>query len=264
MSRAPAADPIARIGRVFAIITALVCLTPLPLLLIVATSAVWQQGPWGQGFTLRWLAEGWRTVSPVAGNSLRLALVVLVIDLAIGIPAAWLLARGRFRGQELLRTLGVLPLAVPGIALALALTLAYPTWRAGGWLLVGAHIIYTLPFLIGALTPALARADLRERELVAATLGAGALRRLCFVVLPGVRGALLAAAVLVLTLSLGEFNVSFFLFSPTAKTLPVDLYAAYITGRIEVAAATTVWFLVFIIPAAIAIERLGGARTGQA
>jgi putative spermidine/putrescine transport system permease protein len=63
---------------------------------------------------------------------------------------------------------------------------------------------------------------------------------------------------------MGEFNVSFFLFTPLEKTLPVELYASYITGRLEVAAANTVWFLLFVIPASVAIERLGGAKVGQA
>ena len=257
------ADPVLRIGRGFAISAAAICLLPIPLLLAVATTQTWQRGPWAGGFTLRWLAESWSSVGPYAAHSLRLALLTLALDALLGLPAAWAIARGRFIGRGALLALINVPLAVPGIALALALTLAYPTWRAGGWLLLAGHVLYTLPFFVGALVPALAQPELREREALAATLGAGRLRRIGFVTLPAVRPALLAAAIIVVTLSLGEFNVSFFLFAPTAKTLPVDLYAAYITGRLELAAAATVWFLALVVPAAVAIERLGGARVGQ-
>jgi putative spermidine/putrescine transport system permease protein len=257
-------DPVVSIGRLFAISTALVCLAPLPLLLAVATSASWQRGLWAGGFTLGWLATSWRSVGPYVSVSLSLALLTLALNLIVGLPAAWVLARSRFPGRRALQALVSVPVAMPGIALALALILTYPTWRAGGWLLAVGHLLYTLPFFVGALTPALARPALREAEAVAATLGAGPLQRLAAVTLPGVRQALLAAAIIVVTLSLGEFNVTFFLFTPTAKTLPVDLYAAYITGRLEVAAATTVWFLLLVIPAAVVLERLGGARVGQA
>jgi len=263
-SRHSRSDSLVAVGRTFAVTAAVVCLLPLPLLVAIATSTSWQRGAWAEGPTFRWLAESWDNFAPYAGVSLRLALLTLVIDLILGLPVAWALARRRFPGRQALYALISLPLAVPGIAIALALILAYPTWRAGGWLLVAGHVLYTLPFLVGALAPALAGADLREREAVAATLGAGLLRRLCFVTLPVVRPALLAAAIMVVTLSLGEFNVSFFLFTPTEKTLPVDLYAAYITGRLELAAAATVWFLLLVVPAAAAIEHLGGARVGQA
>ncbi len=257
-------DPVAQVGRVFAIIAALICLAPIPLVLAVATTRVWQRGLWADGFTLMWLAQGWENSSPYVWFSVRLALLVLGLNMAIGFPAAWIIARRRFPGRQALLALTMLPIAIPGIALALALILAYPTWRAGGRLLVAGHVLYTLPFFIGTLTPALARPHLRELEYVAATLGSTWWQRLLYVVLPQVRGALLAATVIVFTLSMGEFNVSFFLFTPTARTLPVDLYAAYITGRLEVAAATTVWFLVFVIPATIVIERSGGAKVGQA
>ncbi len=257
-------DPVIAIGRAFAIGATLLCLLPIPLLLAVATSETWQQGLWAGGVTFRWLTASWTTVAPFAAYSLRLAFTTLLLNVLIGLPAAYALARRRFPGRQVVRALIGLPLAVPGIALALALILAYPTWRGDGWLLIAGHVLYTLPFFIGALVPALASPDLREREAVAATLGADPLRRMIFVTLPGIRAALLAAAIIVVTLSLGEFNVSFFLFVPTAKTLPIDLYAAYITGRLEIAAAATVWFILMVIPAAAVIEYLGGARIGQA
>ncbi|MBE9100399.1 ABC transporter permease [Vacuolonema iberomarrocanum] len=257
-------DPVERIGQLFAILSALICLIPLPLLLAVATTPVWQQGPWSGGFTLKWLRMGWETVSPHVGFSLRLALVVLFLNIVIGFPTAWVLARTQFFGRQVLMSLTMLPLAIPGIAIALGLILAYPTWKAGGWLLLGGHVLYTLPFWIGTLTPALSQVQLQELEAVGTTLGASRWQSLVCITLPQIRSALLAAAIIVLTLSLGEFNVSFFLFTPIDKTLPVELYAAYITGRLEVAAASTVWFLLFVIPAAISIESLGGAKVGQA
>lgn len=257
-------DPLQRIGRVFAWVTATVCAAPLPLLVTVATSREWRSGPWAEGVTVQWLASSWERLAPHALYSVRLALLVLLLNLLLGLPAAWSLARHRFPGHSLVLSLTTLPLAVPGIAAALGLILAYPHLRGGGGLLTVGHVLYTLPFFVGALTPVLGTAPLLEREAVARTLGAGALKRFLFVVLPSVRQALLAASLMVFTLSMGEFNVSFFLFTPTAKTLPVELYGAYLTGRLEFAAGMTVWFLLFVIPATLVLERVGGGRVGQA
>ncbi|NJM08836.1 ABC transporter permease subunit [Candidatus Gracilibacteria bacterium] len=247
-----------------AISAALLCLMPLPLVAAVATSANWQQGGWLSGISWRWMAESFGTIMPTLGYSLRLALLVWLLNIAVGLPAAWALARRRFRGRRLLLAGTALPIAIPGIALALALTLAFPTWRAGGWLLLLGHVLYTLPFFVAAIVPVIGHPALREREQVAATLGAGALTRLVHIVLPALRSALLAATIIVITLSMGEFNVSFFLFTPLDRPLPIDLYANYSTGRLEQAAAYTIWFLACTVPAAIAIESLGGTRLGQA
>ena len=257
-------DPLQRIGRLLAWFTAVVCAAPLPLLLAVATTRQWRSGFWAEGFTLEWLASGWPRIAPHALYSLQLALVVLLLNVLIGLPAAWALSRLRFPGRRALLALSNLPLAIPGIAVALGLILAYPYLRGDGFLLTTGHVLYTLPFFLGALTPVLGGAALREREAVARTLGANAVRRFVFITLPTVRQALLAAAVMVITLSMGEFNVSFFLFTPTAKTLPVELYDAYITGRLEVAAGMTVWFLLFVVPATVVLERFGGGKVGQA
>ncbi|MCS6773718.1 MAG: ABC transporter permease subunit [Thermoflexales bacterium] len=262
-AKAPA-DPMMSIGRSFTLFAVILCLAPIPLAIAVATTANWPLGFWAEGFTLRWLSEGWQAVQPYALFSLLTALIVLAVDLAIGLPASWVIARHSFPGRQVLTALINVPLAVPGIAIALSLILAYPLARPSGLLLVVGQVVYTLPFLVATLAPALAQPDLIEREAVAQTLGASAIQRFFFVTLPSIRSAMLAALILVFTLSMGEFNVSFFLFTPLNKTLPVELYSAYITGRVEVAAAITLIFLAFVVPAAIAIERLGGSKIGQA
>lgn len=264
MSASRVDDPVLRIGKVMAWVAAAVCLLPIPLVLAVATSANWATGPWSGGFTLEWMSIGWSRISSNVAYSAQVALLVLLIDFAIGLPAAWLLARRRFRGRGLVMAVTQMPIAIPGIALALGLILGYPQLRPSGALLIGGHVLYTMPFLIATLVPALANPQIRERELVATTLGARALRRLLTVTLPGCRTALLAGIILVVTLSLGEFNVSFFLFTPVEQPLPVELYSGYITNRIEIAAASTTWFLLFVVPAAVVLERFGGAKVGSA
>jgi putative spermidine/putrescine transport system permease protein len=242
--------------------TALFCLAPFLLVSLVATTRQWREGIWAEGFTLEWLVAAWERLTPQVLLSVQLALLVLLLTTLLGLPAAWIIARLRFPGRDLLRSLTDLPLAIPGIAIALALILTYPTAKAGGYLLVVGHLLYTLPFFIAALTPVLGQERILAQEEVAKTLGLSFFKRFFLVTLPNIKTALLAAALLCFTLSMGEFNVSFFLFTPLYKTLPVDLYDVYVTGRLELAAAMTVIFLLFVVPASLILEQLGSKSVG--
>lgn len=256
-------DSVGQVGRIAAILASLITLIPIPVVILVALSRSWVEGP-TSGLTLDWISQAWTRMSSAMEVSLRIAVIVLIIDMAVALPASWLVARHRFPGRSLIRSLSTLPIAVPGIAIGLGLILTFPELRPTGWLLIGGHVLYTLPFLFGTLLPAMADPRLQEKETVASSLGAGPLRRFLTVTAPGVRTALLAGTLMVLTLSLGEFNVSFFLFTPTEQPIPVHLFDSYLTGRIESAAAQTVLFLALVIPPAILMERLGGAKAGQA
>lgn len=263
--RAPAKerDPVMVVGGLAAGAAAVVTLLPIPIVVLVALSKSWRAGP-GAGMTLEWITGAWQRMDGAILISARVAAFVLVIDLLLALPAAWLIARYDFPGRSLLRALSTLPIAIPGIAVGLGLILAFPHLRPTGWLMVVGHVLYTLPFLLGALIPALANRSLVQQEQVALSLGAGFVRRFRTITLPGIRAALIAGVLMVVTLSLGEFNVSFFIFTPLQQPLPVSLYDGYLTGRLESAAGATVLFLAMVVPAAVALERLGGARVTSA
>lgn len=256
-------DGIRITGRIFAWFSATACLLPVVIVISVATTNVWQQGPWAGGFTLKWLVNGWTTISPYAFYSIKLAFFILVLNYIIGFPTSWIIARYRFPGRNFLYSMTNVPIAIPGIAMGLALIITYPMLRKSGILLVAGHLLYTLPYFISNITPQLADQGLKDVEAVAKTLGASFIKRFFFIVVPRIKTAILAATILVVTLSMGEFNVAFFLFNPKTKPLPVELYSSYITGRIEFAAAITLCFLCFVIPAGILLEHFGGVKVGN-
>jgi len=64
-----------------------------------------------------------------------------------------------------------------------------------------------------------------------------------------------------ITLSVGEFNLTWMLHTPTTMTLPVGLADSYASMRLEVASAYTLIFFIMIIPLLIAMQAwsdLGG------
>ncbi len=63
---------------------------------------------------------------------------------------------------------------------------------------------------------------------------------------------------MVVTLSLGEFNLTWMLHTPLTKTLPVGLADSYASMRLEVASAYTLVFFVMIIPLLVAMQMYAG------
>ncbi|HUN91158.1 MAG TPA: ABC transporter permease subunit [Burkholderiaceae bacterium] len=215
------------------------------------------------GLTLRWVAEVWSGYRDTIFLSLGIATACLAITLLLGIPLAYALSRSSSTFARFAEELLVLPVAVPGLATALALIVTYGSLRGfrTSWtfILVG-HVLFTLPFMVRSVLAVLGAVNVATLEEGAASLGAGFWRRFVDVVLPSCRGGILAGALMVYTLSVGEFNMTWLLHTPLTKTLPVGLADAYASLRLEVGSAYTLLFLLMIVPLLVAMQRLGGAR----
>lgn len=212
------------------------------------------------GLTLRWVSEVWQLYSNTIWLSIKLALACLVITTLIGVPAAYGLLRSRRRWANAIEELLLLPVAVPGLATALALLLAYGSYSElrGSWLfiLIG-HVLFTLPFMVRAVLSVMQTARLPLLEEAAASLGANFRQRFFSVVVPNCLSGILAGALMVITLSIGEFNITWMLHTPLTKTLPVGLADSYASMRLEVGSAYTLIFLVMIVPLLVAIQWAG-------
>jgi len=215
------------------------------------------------GLTLDWVAQVLDLYWQAILLSIELALGCLAVTLLIGVPAAYGLARAPGRLARLMEEALVLPVAVPGLALALAMVIAYSGWggfrQSTAFILTG-HVLFTLPFMIRSVLAVMASSDLATLEEGAASLGAGFFRRFFDVVLPNCRSGILAGALTVVTLSIGEFNLTWLLHTPLTKTLPVGLADAYASLRLEIGSAYTLVFFVLIVPLLVALQMLGRPR----
>ncbi|MGH8969937.1 MAG: ABC transporter permease, partial [Actinomycetes bacterium] len=194
----------------------------------------------------------WRTLldvltRPESLDALRLSLVcaslATLLCLLVGVPLAWVLARGRFPGRGLLRALVIVPLVLPpvvgGVALFTALgrrgILGRPLDETFGVSLpfttaavVVAEAFVAMPFLVIAVEGALRGADRRYDE-AAATLGASRWYTFRRVTLPLVAPGVAAGAVLCWARALGEFGATITFagnFPGTTRTMPVEVYLA--------------------------------------
>lgn len=209
------------------------------------------------GLTLRWIGEVWTLYSSTVAYSIGIALACLAVTLLIGVPAAYSLARVQNRFTRVFEELLVLPVAVPGLATALALILLFGGWRefraSAAFILVG-HVLFTLPFMVRSVLAVMLAADLKTMEEAAASLGASFAQRFFNVVLPNSAPGILAGALMVVTLSLGEFNLTWMLHTPLTKTLPVGLADSYASMRLEIGSAYTLIFFIIIIPLLVAMQ----------
>ena len=150
-----------------------------------------------------------------------------------------------------------MPVAVPGIATALALIVTYGSlggFRTHWTFILAGHVLFTLPFMVRSVLAVMGAIDLKTLEDAAASLGASFAQRFFHVILPNCRQGILAGALMVVTLSMGEFNITWMLHTPLTMTLPVGLADSYASMRLEIGSAYTIIFFIMIIPLLVAMQ----------
>ncbi|MBV8656844.1 MAG: ABC transporter permease subunit [Burkholderiales bacterium] len=216
------------------------------------------------GLTLRWVGEVWDGYQDTIYLSIGIALACLAVTLVLGVPAAYALARTRSRLGRLFEELLMLPIAVPGLATALGLIVTYGalgSFRTSWTFILVGHVLFTLPFMVRSVLAVLSAIDLKTLEEGAASLGATFRERFFHIVLPNCRNGILAGALMVVTLSVGEFNMTWLLHTPFTKTLPVGLADAYASLRLEIGSAYTLVFFMMIVPLLLAMQAIAAPRT---
>lgn len=201
----------------------------LPILLIVALSfgsSQWLQFP-PPGWTLRWYEDLLADPEWIAAffTSFKIAAVVTVLSVLIGLMASFGLTRGTFRGREALRALFLTPMILPVVVLAVALYAFFLRLQLNGTFVgfVLAHLVIALPFSIIAISNALERFD-RDIETAAIVCGASPLEAKLRVTLPGIRLGLISAAIFSFLASWDEVVIAIFMASPDLQTLPVRIF----------------------------------------
>ncbi len=102
--------------------------------------------------------------------------------------------------------------------------------------------------------------NLTQFEEGAASLGAGFWNRFFHIAIPNAMPGILAGSLMVFTLSIGEFNLTWMLHTPTTKTLPVGLADSYASMRLEIGSAYTIVFFLMIIPLLVAMQWVAKPR----
>ena len=241
---------------IFTLLVAAFLVVPAGLSIAAGISVNYFRGI-SSGVTLQWVAQVWELYAGTILLSFVIAFATLVVTLVVGVPAAYALHVRGGRLSRIVEEIITLPLAIPGLAIALALLLTYGGLRGfrSSWLfiLVG-HVVFTMPFMVRSLMAVFATIDVKTLDEGAASLGASPWRRFGDVIVPNAVPGILAGSLMVVTLSLGEFNLTWMLHTPLTKTLPIGLADSYASMRLEVASAYTLIFFIMIIPLLVAMQ----------
>jgi putative spermidine/putrescine transport system permease protein len=209
------------------------------------------------GVTLQWVFQVFDLYADTIFLSFVIAFATLAVTLVVGVPAAYALHVRGGRLSRIVEEIITLPLAIPGLAIALGLLLSYGSFGSfrRSWLFILAgHVVFTMPFMVRSVMAVFSTIDIKTLDEGAASLGASPWRRFFDVIVPNAMPGILAGALMVVTLSLGEFNITWMLHTPLTKTLPIGLADAYASMRLEVASAYTLIFFVMIVPLLVAMQ----------
>ena len=202
--------------------------------------------------------------------SLGYAGLTVLLALAIGVPAAWALARdSSSRLNRLLDPLLMLPLGASAVTMGLGFIVALDEppldLRTSALLVPMAHTLVAFPFVVRSLTPAIRSIRPRLRH-AASILGATPSQVFRLVDLPLVGRALLIAATFAFTISLGEFGATALIARPEYPTIPVAIYRLLgQPGAVFYGQAMALSTILMVVTAAgmLAIERFRIPGTGD-
>jgi putative spermidine/putrescine transport system permease protein len=187
-----------------------------------------------EGLTTKWYSSAWHEFAllHVLVTTFEVAAAVIAISLAVGVPAAYALARRQFPGKRVILLLLLLPLVLPPLTYGIPFaTLLYEVHVAGtlsGVIL--ANLVPAIPFVILVMTPFVEQID-PNIESAARMCGANTSRLMRRVLVPLLIPGILAAGVLVLVRTVAMFELTFLTAGPDSQTLVVSLYnAAFAAG----------------------------------
>jgi spermidine/putrescine transport system permease protein len=203
-----------------------------------------------QQFTLSWYqqlfsdAPIWDSVL----NSLLVAAGSVGLSLTLGLLAALGLDRANFPGKSIFRRVVLLPLILPGIITGLSLLMFV--------VFAGMHLSLLTVFLgHGTALISVATTELfaglqkldRTQEEASLDLGATPWQTFWRITIPNLKLSLIAAGLLIFTLSMDEIAVTFFLIGRD-NTLPLEIFARLRRGITpEINAISTLIFVVSVI-----------------
>ena len=239
---------------------------PLIVLMIFSFNDSKRNVVW-RGFTTKYYEKALGNDQLVEAliNSLTIAALATLASLVLGTLAAVLLWRFRFPWKGAIDGTISLPIIVPEICLGVAFLMffaavGWPTdlvWPFNLGAITIAHITFCFPFVTMVVRSRLATFN-REQEEAAKDLGASEWQVFRDVLIPHIRPALVAGALLSFTLSLDDFVITYFTSGPDTITFPVKVYSMVrFSVTPEVNAASTLLIILTVVLTFIALKAQG-------
>ena len=213
------------------------------------------------GYSLRWyvgLLDAWQ-LQLAALNSFKVATWTTFLSVLLGVAAALGIARSRLLAANLLDSLFMSPLILPGLAFGLSALIFFSMigWQVSVLTLVIGHTIVCVPFVMRTTIATLVQLDPVLLES-SASLGASRWYTFRRVILPLIGSGILAGAFLAFMSSFDNIPVSLFLRSASTEMLPIRMWQD-LESLLDVRIAAVSGVLVFTtLVLMIIMERIAG------
>ena len=233
----------------------------LPLLTIIVSSFLKARGPLLIGeFTLEGYANAVRLPMALL-NTVVFSTVSTVLCVVVGSLIGYVVARRRDRLANALDTFSMVPYAVAGVVMGIAISIAFggfPFFLGGtAAILIIVYFIRRLPYSIRSVSGMLSQIGTQTEE-ASINLGVPPGRTFLRVTLPMVSSALLAGALLTFATVAREFNSTVILYSGSTRTLPVEVFAQVLQGNFASASVVgTVLIVVSLVPIVMLFKFMG-------
>jgi putative spermidine/putrescine transport system permease protein len=246
-----------------AVVTLLLVFLTAPSLIVIAVSfnptAIMAFPP--TGLSTRWYANAltYPQFQKAAINSLIVTAAATALAVPVGTAAALALVRHPLVARGYWTALFLSPLVVPGVAAGLGLLILAAGLGivASRWVLIVAHVIVVLPFVVRSVAVSVASLD-PALERAAESLGARPSRVFVRVTLPLLRPGLAAAALFAVIVSVNEFVVSLFVSTRVTEILPVAMFTYVVNYTDPTMAALSALFIAATFVVVFVADRLIG------
>ena len=251
-----------------------VSLLPHIGILLLSFAKVWSYTLLPTTYTLGNFAEILFRAPHFIKNTLIYTLLAAGLDIILGAAIAFLLLRSRLAGRNLLDAIATLPLAIPGVVLAVGYLRVFHGWDFPGlgapltssWvILVIAYTMRRLPYTVRASYAALQQVHISLEES-AQSLGANRLKTFIKITLPLITGGMVAGGLIGFVTSCVEL-ASTIMLVPRIELGPIS-YGIYIymqspLGR-GAGAALGVVAILLVSLGTYLTHRVFGGRAGNA
>lgn len=244
-------------GRLFLILFLALLYLPILVLIFMSFSASRFGGEW-TGFSWIWYRQLFSEprVWHALLNSLIAASVSTGLATLLGSVAAFSVHFFRSRLQLLHRIILLSPLSIPDILMGVSLLLLFVSFHVKLSILtiIIAHTTFSISYVF---LNVLSRLETLDSTIMEAARDLGASSRDVFfrIILPHCRPALIAGALLSLTLSIDDFVITFFVVGPGSGTLPIYVYSIMKFGSPSIINALSTLMLVTTACAAFLYHR---------
>jgi iron(III) transport system permease protein len=261
----------ARQALVIAFLSFLLLLSFIPYIGVTLASVGkgWALTPLPVAYTLQYYERVIVETPKYIVNSFLYSGLAVVICIGVGVPIAWLLARSTVPGRGALDAINTLILAVPGTAIGIAYIRAFhfdlPGFDRGltsFWIIMPLVLaVRRLPYTVRGSFASLLLVH-RSLEEAASSVGASGVRTFKDVTLPMIWKGVLVGGLFSFMTSLQEASAVLFLALGGWESITNGIFAFYIAGSANEAAALGVILIVVAALSVAIINRMAGTRMG--